>query len=157
VPSHFNWPLPRVFIMLWLPLLLFCFGLSFIKQILSFLSPTSLIWVFTCVLLSHRLEFLRSRGVSVQLHWLPHSPPFNQLQQSYCLTPYYWDIFTSRTLPYIPTFWGYGLSFRFLNPEDGTDAINYHYSPRNNPEERRFQLLRGGSLKSCFKMSYFRL
>ena len=29
-----------------------------------------------------------------------------------------------------------------------TPVINYHYSPRNNPEECSFQLLRGGSLKS---------
>jgi len=34
-----------------------------------------------------------------------------------------------------------------LNPEDGTDklsrnfVINYHYSPRNNPEERNYDLI----------------
>jgi len=37
-----------------------------------------------------------------------------------------------------------------------TSVRNYHYLPRNKPEERRSQLLRGGSLKSCFKMSYFK-
>jgi hypothetical protein len=43
-------------------------------------------------------------------------------------------------------------SFEFLNPEDGTDRLtslrNYHYSPRNNPEERCSQLLPGGNLNS---------
>jgi hypothetical protein len=45
--------------------------------------------------------------------------------------------FTAHT-PY----WGYRLSFGFLNPKDGTDGFpetsvrNYHYSLRNNPEER---------------------
>ena len=29
-----------------------------------------------------------------------------------------------------------------------TSVRNYHYSPRNNPEERGSRLLRGGSLKS---------
>jgi hypothetical protein len=29
-----------------------------------------------------------------------------------------------------------------------TSASNYHYMLRNNPEERSFYLLRGGSLKS---------
>jgi hypothetical protein len=29
-----------------------------------------------------------------------------------------------------------------------TSGINYHYSLRNDPEERSSQLLRGGSLKS---------
>ena len=29
-----------------------------------------------------------------------------------------------------------------------TSARNYHYSLRNNPEERSFHLFRGGSLKS---------
>jgi len=29
-----------------------------------------------------------------------------------------------------------------------TSLRNYHYSPRNNPEERSSQALRGGSLKS---------
>jgi len=29
-----------------------------------------------------------------------------------------------------------------------TSVINYHYSLRNNPEERSYQLLRGGNLKS---------
>jgi len=45
------------------------------------------------------------------------------------------------------------LSFGFLRPKDGTDRLywnvgNYHYSKRNNPEQRTPQLLLGGSLKS---------
>jgi hypothetical protein len=41
-----------------------------------------------------------------------------------------------------------------LTPEDGIDrlsrnvVINYHYSPRNNPEQHSSQLLRDGKLKS---------
>ena len=41
-----------------------------------------------------------------------------------------------------------------LTPEDGTDRLSrnvgkdYHYSLRNDPEERSSQLLRGGSRKS---------
>jgi hypothetical protein len=38
-----------------------------------------------------------------------------------------------------------------------TSARNYHYSPRNNPEERSSHFLRGGSLKSrteCTKIGY---
>jgi hypothetical protein len=42
---------------------LFCFRFSSINQKLSFLSPTSLMSVFSCVSLSHRLEFLRSQSV----------------------------------------------------------------------------------------------
>ena len=83
------------------PLLLFCFRLSFINPILSFLPPTLLMWGFSCVSLSHRLEFLQSQSVSDQLHWLPHPPPSNHLQQPYWLTPYYWDTFTTHILPYI--------------------------------------------------------
>jgi len=30
-----------------------------------------------------------------------------------------------------------------------TSVINYHYSLRNNPEERSTYLLRGGRLESC--------
>jgi hypothetical protein len=40
-------------------------------------------------------------------------------------------------------YWGYMLSFGFLNPEDRTDRLSRnvgkkHYSLRNNPEERSF-------------------
>jgi len=49
----------------------------------------------------------------------------------------------------------YVLSFRFLTLQMGpigrteTSVRNYHYSLRNNPEERSFPLLRGVILKSC--------
>ena len=42
-----------------------------------------------------------------------------------------------------------GISFGFLNPEDGTagrpetSVRNYHYSLRNDPEGRSSQLFRG--------------
>jgi hypothetical protein len=37
-------------------------------------------------------------------------------------------------------YWGYRLSFGFLNREDETDTSgrNYHHPLRNNPEERSF-------------------
>jgi len=98
------------------PLLLFCFRLSFINLIRSFLPPTSLMWVFFCVSLSHRLEFLRSRRVTVQLHWPSHSLPPNQLLQPYWLTPYYWDIFTTHTLPHIYSVLGLQPFFWILEP-----------------------------------------
>jgi L-asparagine transporter-like permease len=68
-------------------LLSYCFFFRlFINPIPSFFLPTSLMWVF-CVSLSHRLEFLWSRSLSLQLHWLPHSPPSNHLLKPYWLTP----------------------------------------------------------------------
>jgi hypothetical protein len=66
------------------PLLLFCFRLSFINLIL-FLPPTSFMWGFSCVSLSHRLEFLQSQSVSDQLHWLP-----TPLHPSTCNNPIGW-------------------------------------------------------------------
>jgi len=35
-----------------------------------------------------------------------------------------------------------------------TSVRNYHYSVRNNPEERSFYLRRGGSLKSLHKILF---
>jgi hypothetical protein len=95
-------------------LLSFCFRSSFINLILSFLPPTSLMWGFSCVSLSHGLEFLQSQSVSDQLHWLPHSPPSNHLQQPYWLKPYYWDTFTTHTLPYIHSILGLQAFFWIL-------------------------------------------
>jgi len=37
-----------------------------------------------------------------------------------------------------------------------TSVENYHYTSRNFPEERRSQLLRGGSLKSRMEKSRFK-
>jgi hypothetical protein len=79
------------------PVLCFVLDYPFSAQILSFLPPTVLIWVFSCVSLSNRLEFLLSRSFSLKLHWPPHSPPSNHLQLPYWLTPYYWD-FSPLTL-----------------------------------------------------------
>jgi len=36
-----------------------------------------------------------------------------------------------------------------------TLVINYHYYLRNNPEERGYQILRGGSMKSYIRRSCF--
>jgi len=87
----------------------------FINLIPSSLPPTVIMWVFSCVSLSHRLEFLLSWGVSVQLHWLPCSLPFNPLPQCYWLTPYYWDTFNAHTFPYINSI--LGLQAFFWIPE----------------------------------------
>jgi len=56
--------------------------------------------VFSC------LTITQVRIPSVQLHWLQCSPPFNPLHQSYWLTPYYRDIFTTHILPYINSILG---------------------------------------------------
>jgi len=55
----------------------------------------------------------------------------------------------------LPTFRSHLQGSRLLTLEEGTDIYrtetsvrNYHYSLRNNAEERRSLLLRGGSLKS---------
>jgi hypothetical protein len=82
--------------------------------------------------------------------------------ESYIRTALFWVI-TRRVV--VISYWRFGttyrshpqdpriLSFGFLGPEDGTDrssrnVSNYHYSKRNNPEQRSSQLLRGGSLKA---------
>jgi hypothetical protein len=79
------------------PFLWFVLDYPFIAQILSLLPPTLLMWVFSCVSLSHRLEFLLLNSFSLKLHWPPHSPPSNHLQLPHWLTPYYWD-FSPLTL-----------------------------------------------------------
>jgi len=68
------------------PFLLFCFRLSFINIIPSFLPPTSLMSVFFCVSLPHRLEFLWSHSVSVQLHLTTTLPSIKPL----CNNPIGW-------------------------------------------------------------------
>jgi len=80
-----------------------CFVLDyrFINQILSFLPPTLLMRVFVCVSLSLRLEFLLSWSVSVQLHWLLHSPPSPRLATTLLADNTLLWLFTSHTLPYI--------------------------------------------------------
>jgi len=56
--------------------------------------------VFSC------LTITQVKIPSVQLHWLPCFPPFNPLHQSYWLTPYYRDIFTTHILPRINSILG---------------------------------------------------
>jgi hypothetical protein len=92
-----------------------CFRLSFINLSLSFLPSTSLVSVLLC-LASHKSEFLLSLSVSIQLHWLPHSPPSNHLQQPYWLTPHYWNISPPTLFHVYTPFWGYRLSFGFSSP-----------------------------------------
>jgi len=36
-----------------------------------------------------------------------------------------------------------------------TPARNYHYSLRNNPEERSYHRLRRGSLNSCIRLRFY--
>ena len=81
----------------------YCFVLDypFINQIISFLPPTLLTWVFACVSLSLRLEFLLSWSVSVQLHWLLHSPPSPRLATTLLADITLLWLFTSHTLPHI--------------------------------------------------------
>ena len=68
---------------------------------LSFLPPSLLMWVFACVSLSLRLEFLLSWSVSVQLHWLLHSLPSPKLATTLLADNTLLWLFTSHTLPYI--------------------------------------------------------
>jgi len=80
-----------------------CFVLDypFINQILFFLPPTVLMWVFACVSLSLWLEFLLSWSVSVQLQWLVHSPPSPRIATTLLADNTLLWLFTSHTLPYI--------------------------------------------------------
>ena len=92
---------------------LFCFRLTFIDLILSFLPTTSLMSVFYCVFLS-RFTYTDY-----------HSP----LPLTTCNNPIGWqhttDVFSppTRFLVYTP-FMGYRLSFEFLSPEDGPDKLS---------------------------------
>jgi hypothetical protein len=81
----------------------YCFVLdySLINQTLSFLPPTLFMWVFACVSLLHRLEFLLSWSVPHQLHWLLHSPPSQPLATTLLADITLLWLFTSHTLPYI--------------------------------------------------------
>ena len=83
-------------------------------------------------------------------------PPSNLLHQPYWLAPLYWELVTSRTLPFINSFWDRWLSFWILVPWrrdplgcPETSARYYHYSQCNNQEERCSHLLRGANLKWC--------
>jgi len=143
------------------PLLLFCFRLSFINLILSFLPPTSFMWVFSCVSLSHRLEFLRSCSVSVQLHWLPHFPiqPLATTLLNYTiLLRHFHRQYSSLSKLHIGATGDYLLdSWTLRMGPTGCASMsvrNYHYSLHNNPEERSSQLLCGRSLKSPIHCHY---
>jgi hypothetical protein len=99
-------------------------------------------WVFSCVLLSHQLEFLPSRPSrsSPTDTTLPSTQP---LATPYWPSTHYWDIFTTHTLPYTYSVLGLQAFFWILEPW-GLDMIgcpktslsNYHSSLRNNPDER---------------------
>ena len=79
----------------------FVLDYPFINEILSFLLPTLLMQVFPCVLLSHRLEFLLSHSISVQPHWLLHSPPSQRLAMTLLVGTTLLKLFTAHTIPYI--------------------------------------------------------
>jgi hypothetical protein len=139
-----------------------CFVLdyAFINQILSFLPPTLLTWVFSCVSLSHQSEFCWSQSVSVQLHWLPHSPSHFQSLTTTLLADrhhttkiFYHQHSSLRKLcigatGFLLDSWSLRLGpICFL----GKSVRNYHFSLCNNPEELRSHVLCGGSLKSHIK------
>jgi hypothetical protein len=63
-------------------------------------------WVFACVSLSHRLEFLLSWSISVQQHWLLHSPPSPRLATTLLADITLLWLFASHTLPYINSLLG---------------------------------------------------
>ena len=65
------------------------------------LPAISLLWLPPCVNQSHWLSYLRSRSVSVPLHWPSHYLPSSRFQQPYWLAPKYWNIFNAHTLSYI--------------------------------------------------------
>jgi len=145
-----------------LPPTIILFKLSFINLILPFFPAASLMSVFSCVSLSHRLEFLPSGAYLSSYTDYPHSSLSNHLLQPYWLTPYYWDIFTAHTLPYIiSVFWGYRLFLVSLNPEDRTDRLpetsvrNYQHTSHNNPEEHSSQLSR--KIVVCKPMAFERI
>jgi len=96
----------------------YCFVLDypFINEILSFLLPTLLMRLFPRVLLSHRLEFLLSQSVSVQLHWLLHSPPSWRLAITLLVDTTLLRLFTAHTLPYINTTLGLQACFWIFEP-----------------------------------------
>ena len=127
------------------PLLLFCFRLSFINLILSFL-PLCCCQCSHCVSISHRLEFLLSRSISVQLHY--HTP----LHLTTCNNPTGWhstteifhrprfslyNLHTGATV-FLLDFWTLRTGPRGC-PE--TSVRNYLHSLHNNPEERSVQTL----------------
>jgi hypothetical protein len=98
--------------------------------------------IFSCVSLSHLLEFCPSPTVSLQscTNTLPLPP--NYLHQPYWLAPRYWELITARTLPYINSLLGQPAMFldswHYSRPIGHTEKSvrNCHYSLRNNPEER---------------------
>ena len=95
-----------------------CFVLDhpFINDILSFLLPTLLIWVFLCVLLSHWLEFLLSQSIPVQLHWLLHSPPSQRLTITLLADTTLLRLFTAHTLRCVNSILGLQASFWIFEP-----------------------------------------
>ena len=95
-----------------------CFVLDypFINEIFSFLLPTLLMRVFPWVLLSHRLEFLLSQSISVQLHWLLHSPPSQRLAITLLVDTTLLRLCTAHSLPYINTILGLQACFWIFEP-----------------------------------------
>jgi len=117
--------------------------------ILPFLPPTSLMSVFSCVSLSHRLEFLPS---GAYLWPVPLTTPLPAIQPLATIlladTMLLRHFHCPHTSLYNFCFGGYRLSFGFLNPKDGTDRLpetsvrNYQHALRKNPEDCSSQLSR---------------
>ena len=119
----------------------------FIYHILHFISfflpPTLLMWMFSCLSLSHLLEFCPSLTVSLQSRTTKLPLYTNYLHQPYWLAPRFWELIIAHTLPYINSLlWqpallldSWHLKMRPIGRTE-TPLRNCHYSPRNNPEER---------------------
>jgi len=106
--------------------LTYCFALDYhLLTYYFFLLPsTSFMWVFFCVSLSHRLEFLRSWSASVQLDWQLHYPPCNHMQETYWMTILQRYFHRPNFSLYKLRIGATGFSFGFLNPEDETYRLS---------------------------------
>ena len=71
-----------------------------------------------------------TRRHSPKLHWLHHFSPLNHSQQSYCLTPHYWDFLRPTLFPTKIPYWRYGVSFAFLNPVNGTSRLSRNFGEK---------------------------
>jgi len=89
----------------------------------------------------------RTRALRTALFWALMQRVVIVLYQN-CVTTYRSHLQGSRIQPNGPIFKGQEFPFK-MEPKSypETSVRNYHYSLRNNPEERSSHLLRGGSLK----------
>lgn len=123
----------------------------FINQILHFLSFPSLCLTVTPVRISSITERL-----SLYLHWLPRSPPFQTVASTLLAgTTLQRDFPPPTLIPVWILYWDNRLSFGFLTLDNGTEKLspetsvrNYYCSLRYIPDESNSYLPCGGNLKS---------